>query len=1497
MTEGSEGASGEDAPRALMLDHHATTIATTLLISLLLVIAPVSAISFWDGNSLIHDSAEGIDYYTVPAPGYYNQSTISGASLAVNVDSGFNPYYAGKKLCRYYVRVSPDEGYWFEYLRPDWRYGSEGLAGQVMLTWGAYSDTSSSIPYSTFVDWLVAVYDLDPIVVQQNSVQLQAWFDAFTAGGAGQLNSEHYWDLNGEWFVDAGFYEPYVQYFPDGACNLTPGWPRGNYSCGHGLPIAGRSHTFGLYDNGLGWYHYFYTYQIGDTVSSGTYTYVIGNSAWEEYIADLQNQSSILPIFENLTDPCLLNMSTSGTPGSNPYVAFSFEPVNLATGNYVYQYQDLFIEGRGLPLAVTRSYNSLNPISGPFGSGWTFNYNVKLAGINGSEDVLVIREDGRTDVYNASSNGTYSPPPGVFDILTWNLDGSYTLERKDHITYLFTPTGQLVNIADTNGNTINLTYAGNNLTQVTDPSGRELTFTYDAAGRIISVTDPIGRILRYTYDVDDNLVRYTNPAGGNFDYTYDGNHWLTSITNPREIRIVTNTYDGDGRVISQSNALDAATTFSYDTKNRITTETDPLGRSTRYTYNDHFWELNETDALGNTISYAYDGNGNRISATDANGHTTTSSYDANGNIIQVTDPSGHSSTHTYDSKNNLLSSTDALGRQETFEYDANNNPVQITDTLGYITTFTYDQYGQVTHAEDANGHGTTKSYDTYGNPIDITDAVGNTETFSYDLVGRRVGATDARGETSSFSYDALDRLLSVTDPLGHSATYSYDGVGNRISSTDAMGSTTRYTYDPLNHLTEITDPLSGTVSYTYDAVDNLVSMTDANGHTTQYAYDPVHRLTAVTDPLGHITSYNYDAAGNTISSTDNNGDTTHLTYDSLNRLTGITYHDQTTVRYTYDAVGNRLAMTDSSGTTSYAYDGLNRLTGVTNSDDQLVTYGYDSVGNRIQMTYPDGRTVSYAYDNVDRLSGVTDWTGNMTSYGYDANSNLVNMAYPNGRETGYTYDDGNRLINLVNTDGASVVSGYEYTLDAVGNRLQVTEIGSGNSSVATAYEYDVLNRLHTVTYPGTTVTYTYDPMGNRLSMASTAGNTSSTISYTYDAGDRLLSAGTTAYTYDNNGNRIGMNEANGTTSYGYDAAGRLTGVSLPGSTSLTFAYDGDGNRVGKSVTSGNTTESTDYVWDVSAGLPQALIETDAQGTALSLYGLQRISTTGPAGGQTYYQYDGLGSVRGLSDSSGTTVSTYSYDAFGEPDVTTGFVDNDFLFTGEQMDPETGLIYLRARYYDPETGRFISKDPFTGFASVPPSLNRYTYGYNNPVRFTDPSGKAAWMAAVPGVAGAAVNDLWYMGEVIGTYAATGENTFSWCTLGGRTVGGCFGAYSGLGAGFVTKNPASAGAAWGAVEYPVDIGTQKVLSAIGVPGSTEEFSLEGLAVSAGGGAISGGAGKKIFSPNVRRNPKSFIKALNGREIQSEMKESLFGNIINKGLGIGVDSALEHIANGGK
>jgi len=265
----------------------------------------------------------------------------------------------------------------------------------------------------------------------------------------------------------------------------------------------------------------------------------------------------------------------------------------------------------------------------------------------------------------------------------------------------------------------------------------------------------------------------------------------------------------------------------------------------------------------------------------------------------------------------------------------------------------------------------------------------------------------------------------------------------------------------------------------------------------------------------------------------------------------------------------------------------------------------------------------------------------------------------------------------------------------------------------TTYTYDALHRLTEVTYPdGSTTSYEYDPMGNRTSMTENGVTTT----YTYDATDRLLSAGSITFTWDNNGNMLNK----GAMSFTYDGANRLTQV-ISGTTTVEFAYDGDGRRTSKTV---NGT-ATNYVYDTIAGLAYVLVEETGGSNTLYTYGADLIAMTDPGGTQQYYHYDGLGSTRNLTNGSGQEIASYSYDVFGGIRSMTGSPTNDFTFAGEQVDDETGLIYLRARYYDPEIGRFLSRDSFPGFAGTTQSLNRYAYAGNNPVNLVDPSGELAF----------------------------------------------------------------------------------------------------------------------------------------------------------------------------
>ncbi|HLB47456.1 MAG TPA: RHS repeat-associated core domain-containing protein, partial [Anaerolineales bacterium] len=286
-----------------------------------------------------------------------------------------------------------------------------------------------------------------------------------------------------------------------------------------------------------------------------------------------------------------------------------------------------------------------------------------------------------------------------------------------------------------------------------------------------------------------------------------------------------------------------------------------------------------------------------------------------------------------------------------------------------------------------------------------------------------------------------------------------------------------------------------------------------------------------------------------------------------------------------------------------------------------------------------------------------------------------------------------------NKKGAATITSHAYTMDNVGNRTQVVE----NIGTST-YGYDNLYRLTSVTYwDSVSQSYTYSPTGNRLTKVQ-----GGTTNYTYDEADQLLSDGQFSnYEWDNNGNM----DSRGTQSYGYDPANQLNDAEIGGQTT-SYIYNGDGVRTARETSS----TYTEYVIDHNRSLPVVLYDE----SAFYVWGLDLIARI-VGSTQQYYHYDGLGSTRALTGNTGTTLATYNYDVFGAIRSQTGSQTNNFLFTGEWRDPETGFYFLRARYYDPVVGRFINRDPFSGFVGDPLSLNRYTYALQNPVNLVDPSG--------------------------------------------------------------------------------------------------------------------------------------------------------------------------------
>ena len=744
----------------------------------------------------------------------------------------------------------------------------------------------------------------------------------------------------------------------------------------------------------------------------------------------------------------------SGSPGSNSTVKFSQEPVNTGNGNYYYEHADFTIPSRGLPLVFRRSYNSIDSFAGPLGANWNHAYNVLLG--QTAAGVATIRwGDGHGETYTLSG-GAYVPQAGVYNTLVANPDGTFTLTLKNQTQYIFSSAGKLTTLQDKNGNAVHLTYDGSgNLTTIAATGGRTLTLAYDSSNRILSVTDPMGHVESYSYNAANDLVSATDPLGGVTKYAYDGSHHVTQITLPNGNTLLQNTYDSQGRTISQTNGRGFTWQFAYNTPaSGQTTITDARGAATVHTYDGSLRIIGILDALGHTTSYAYDSNNNRTSVANQNGKTTAFTYDGNGNVTTITDPLSDKTAFTYDANSNLLTVTNPKGKTTSFSYDSHGNLTGIQDALGDKTALTYDSNGELTGRTDAKGNTTSFSYGVAGDLTGIRDALGNSTTLAYDADGRLISVKDPNLHTATSTYDALGRLTKVANPLGSQTVFAYDAVSNLLSVVDANGHATSYAYDATNNLSTVTDALGHVTKYRYDQDNNRVGFTNAKSNTTTYQYDALNQLSGTVDPLSFATAYSYDAVGNVLTVTDAKGQTNQFAYDALNRVLSIAYADHKNVAYSYDTDGNRTSMVDWTGTTAYGYDALDRLASVTFPGNKTVAYSYDANGRRVSLTYPDGKVVQYGYDVDERLSTATDWLSHTTQYVYDPAGNLLKTQYPNKAHIDFAYDAANRLTSIVNSTIGVPPLAFNYKLDPVGNRTVVTEAG-----IPTNYGYDALNEL------------------------------------------------------------------------------------------------------------------------------------------------------------------------------------------------------------------------------------------------------------------------------------------------------------------------------------------------------------------------------------------------------------------------------------------------------
>jgi RHS repeat-associated protein/uncharacterized repeat protein (TIGR01451 family) len=703
------------------------------------------------------------------------------------------------------------------------------------------------------------------------------------------------------------------------------------------------------------------------------------------------------------------------------------------------------------------------------------------------------------------------------------------------------------------------------------------------------------------------------------------------------------------------------------------------------------------DTNGNRLTMGYTG-GALTSVAHSDGDRLAIDYDANGRIARVVDPAGRATLYHYDAAGEHLDAVDEPGGRTTTyaHHPADGSPAahalsSLAEPAGTHRYFAYDEFGRLSAEwRDGDAERLNYAYDTQGT-VDIHDGAGGGLTLRLGHRGQLLGFETPVGGRLTFAYDEAGNPTRIDDAASAEAMLAYDGHGNPVGLRDTAGGVTRVTHA--------------------DPFDRLTALLDARGNRTGFEYDARGNLASIDYPDASREAFAVDAAGSLVASTNRRGQTITYDRDLRGRLVRKRYPDGSTRQYTYDARGNLHTVIDATGTIDLEHDDRDFLTRITYPDGHFLGFEHDASGRRTRRTDETGFSLAYEHDAAGRLARLRDAAGRqLIAYTYDAAGRLAREDRGNGTSTTYGYDGAGELLHLVHyaPDGR-VQSRFDYTYDVRGNRTSMTTLAG-----KTTYDYDALGQLVGVTTPdGATATYQYDAAGNRVTVSKPG------LAETYRTNDlnQYTQAGAAALTYDKDGNLTTRIDPTGTTTYVYDVENRLVQVRTPAAGTWAYTYDALGDRV--QVT--HDSQVTRYRHD-PIGLVDVMAEYDGNGKLVARYvdGLGLVARIDAAGKAAYYGFDALGSTRLLTDDSGTVANIYDYDPWGGPSAAHQASPNSFQYVGRfgVVHDETGLMFMRARYYDPLLGRFATADPI-GFKGG--ELNLYVYARNSPTDANDPSG--------------------------------------------------------------------------------------------------------------------------------------------------------------------------------
>ncbi len=995
-----------------------------------------------------------------------------------------------------------------------------------------------------------------------------------------------------------------------------------------------------------------------------------------------------------------------------------------------------------LPLKWQRCYRSTNTRAGWFGPGWSSALEVSLQSIADPTGESVDHV-ACVDVFGRHIRFPYLPPGGSHFATSEKLSllrshqGQYRLATADGRSFWFNDridgTHRLAALTDRNGNATHMDYReadGQIETVYVSCSGKQHLELHFVGSRLREVTQqrtaPHGvervTLMRYEYSVRGELCRVINRANEcmrSFDYnpagliahqTYAGTleSWFEYTGSGADAKVAKHwdnvgqrwTFDYQKHYTTVVEHDGRSSIYHIDSQKRLVAYTDPLGQTTHFGLDRAGNMRAVIDPAGNVTETVFDERGNPVESRDATGAATTVEWHpVFERPVAVTDPLNRTTRYEYDARGNLIMKAAPDGAQTHYKLDERGLRIAVVDAKGGISKLQYNDAGQVTQHTDCSQQVTRYEYDDNGFLTARIDALGQRTAFMSDAVGRLRRMTLPDGTHEEYESDLADRLLSVTDALGARTTYRYAPDGLMVEQTDALGHTQQYRYSGSRKLTEIVNENGARWQCRYDLLDRVTEQRGFDGTRLQYVHDAAGFLASSVDapdsPQAIVTRYRRDVLGRLLERSNAAGSVT-FTYDPAGQLTQARNHG-VEVHFKYDKAGR-----------------INEESITALERTHTLKHAYDPLGNRISTLLPDGTAIATLYYGSRHAHQILIDDEPVLDFERDALHREV-VRTQGKLTTRRQYDPADRLLRqTARADGDAAVDPLEidrrYVYDEVGRLTSAADRGR-----QLVYGYDAIEQLTRFNDE----CFAFDPAHNMLPGTAAEPTVAAPV-----LDDRLPAYEDKRYRYDAHGRLVEKILGDGTViqlrwndehqlveSVRHDAQGQHV---------TEYLYDPFGRRALKRSPSGTTW----FTWDEDRLVHESGV--DDQRTFLyepgrSFAPLAELARARVPDGQPvrlrYYHCDQAGLPRELTDPAGELAWEATYRGWGRLSSEQALAAASPLrYQGQYFDAETGLHYNLNRYYDPDCGRFISRDPI----GLMGGFNAYRYG-PNPVLWIDPTG--------------------------------------------------------------------------------------------------------------------------------------------------------------------------------